>query len=120
MQHLRRQRQQPERIRYGWAGLPDPLRRLVLRETVLLHQRPIALCFFHRIQVLALEVFHKRQLGSQLVVGLNNARRYLSQARKPCRPPAALAGDELIVAGVQFSHGNGLYDAVFAYRFGQL
>ena len=111
--HLFRQVQQPQCIGHGAAGLAHPLGGFLLRQTVLLHQRAVALGFLHGVQILTLEVFDHGQLHGLAVVGLDDHHRHLCQPGHPRRPPPPFTGDDLIVAGLQLPHGQRLDDAVY-------
>ena len=110
--HLVRQVQQPQGVGHGAAGLAHPLGGLLLGQAVLLHQRAVALRLLHGVQVLPLEVLDHGQLHGLAVVGLDDHHRHLTQTRHPGGTPAALAGDDLIVSGLQLPHRQRLDDAV--------
>ena len=116
-------------VRQGFSGLPvghglagdqDPLRCLLLGEAVVLHQHLVALSFLHGAQVLPLEVLDHGQLGGLAVVGLDHHHGDLSEACQPGGPPAALAGNNLVVAGAELPDGQGLDDAVLTNGLRQL
>ena len=111
---------EPQGVGNGGAGLAHPLGHLFLRHGVVGKKHQIALGFLHGIQVLPLEVFNQAQLHDLLVVGLNDDRRDLHQPRQLGGPPAALPGDDLIVAGGQAADGKGLDNAVLPDGVGQI
>ena len=111
-QDLRGQVQQPKCVGHGGPGFSHPLCRLFLGHGIILHQRLIAQGFFHRVQVLPLQVLNQGQFHGFLVVGLDDHGGDLRQVRHPCGPPAALAGDDLIIAVAALAHGQGLDNAV--------
>ena len=100
--------------------LPTLLAASSLREAVYVQQRAVAERLLNRVEVLALEVFHQRHLRGQLVVGLDHSDRHFFQSCETGGAPAALAGNDLIIAGVQLAHGYRLYDAVLGYGLSQL
>lgn len=90
--------QQPQGVGNGGAGLAHPLGRLLLGETVFAHEHLVAVGLFNRVQILPLEVFDQAQLHHLAVVGLNDDGGDFAQARQLGGPPAALPGDDLVVA----------------------
>ena len=118
--HGSAQIQQAQDIGHIAAAFAHPLGGFFLRQIVVLHQHLIALGFFDGVQILALEVFDHGQLHGLAVVGLNDQHRHLGQARHPGGPPAALAGDDLIVARGQLADGQRLDNAVLTDGFGQI
>ena len=110
--HRRTQVQQPQGVGHHGAGLAHPLGGLLLREVILLHELPIALGLLDGVQILPLQVFDHGQLHGLAVVGFNDDGRHLVKPRHAGSPPAALAGDDLVVARLQLAHRQGLDDAV--------
>ena len=113
-QQILRERQQPQGIGDGGAGLAHALGHLLLGEAVLLHEGLVAPGLLGGVQVLPLEVLNEADLHDLPVVGLNDDRRNLIQARLLGRPPAALPGDDLVVARGQAAHRHRLDHAVDA------
>ena len=71
-QHGRGQSQQPQGIGHGGTGFSHPSGGFLLGQAVFLNQRLVAQGFFHRVQVLALQILNQGQLHGLLVVGLYN------------------------------------------------
>ena len=79
---------------------------------VLVHQRAETRRLLHGVQVLPLEVLHQGQLHDLPVVGLDDQHRDLFEARHSGGPPAALPGDDLIVAVPGLPDRQGLDEPV--------
>ena len=114
------EREKPQRVRHRGARFLHTRGDLLLRETVIVHELFIARGLFHGVQILALEVFHERELHGELIVRLQNAHRHFLESCGARRPPAALAGDDLIVTLVERTHRDGLDQPVFADGRSQL
>ena len=99
---------------HGGAGLAHPLGGLLLCESVFLNEGLITGRLFNGVQVFPLEVFNETQLHDGTVVGLDDDRRNLVEAGQLGSPPAAFAGDDLVIAGGQTADGEGLDDPVDA------
>ena len=112
--------QQTQGVGHGGTGTAHAAGGLLLGQTVALHQRLVALGLLDGVQVLALQVFDQRQLGGELFVGLDDADGNLLQTRQPGGAPAALAGDDLIIAVVDLPDRDGLDQPVLPDGFGQL
>ena len=113
------QRQQPQGVGHGGAALAHGLAHGLLGQAEVLHQGLEAPGLLHGVQVLPLQVFHQRQLLGLPVVGLDDAHGHFLQSSQPGSPPAPLAGDDLIVAGIQLPHGDGLQKSVLSDGIGQ-
>ena len=100
--------QKPQGIGNGGTGLPYPLGCIILGQTVLLHQGVIAQGFFHRVQILTLEVFNQRQLLDLPVVCFHDDGGNLAEICNSGCPPAPFTGDDLVVACGHFPDGQGL------------
>src|ERR1700722_10290387 len=87
----------------------------------LLHQPAVAFCLFERGQVLALDILNERNLEGLTVVELANDDRDLVKLGELRRAPAALAGDDLVGAGVvrMATHQDRLQYAFVADRLGE-
>ena len=121
-QHAHRvgQGEQPHGVGHGGAGLAHLLGHFLLGEAVVLHQDLVAPRLFNGVQVLPLEVLDEAQLHDLPVVGLDDDGGHLGQARQFGGPPAALSGDDLVVAGGQAADGEGLDEPVGADGLGQV
>ena len=104
--------QKPHGVGHGAAGLAHPPGRLLLGHAVVGNQGPEALGLLHGVQVLPLEVLDHSQLHGLLVVRLDHHSGDLRQLRHPGGPPPPLSGDDLIVAGGELPHRQGLDDPV--------
>ena len=119
-EQILRKSQQTQGIGNGRAGFSHPLRYLLLGEAVFLHQSLEAPGLLGGVQVLPLEVLDQTQLHDLSVIRLNDDSGDLIQTGLLGGPPAALPGDDLVVAGGQTADGEGLDDAVEADRVGQI
>ena len=104
--------QKTEGIGNRRTRLPDACRRLFLGQRIILHQFLITACFFHRIQIFTLKVFHQRQFRDALIIRVKNADRNLRQSRQPGRTPAPFSRDDLIISRVQPADNDRLNQAV--------
>ena len=104
--------QQPEGIGDGAAGLAHTLGRLLLGHVIRLDEGSEAGGLLHGVQIFPLEVFNQGQLHDLAVVRLDDQHRHLVQTGLPGGAPAALTGDDLVVAGGQAADGDGLENAV--------
>ena len=118
--HLGAKPQQAQRVRDRRARLADARRDVLLRHVIAVHQLFVALGLLQRVEVLALQILDERQLRRLAVVRLDDDGGNLGQAREPRGAPAALARDDLIIAGAEPPHGQRLQDAVLADRVRQL
>ena len=116
----RRQVQKPQGVGHGAAGLAHPAGGLLLGHMIGFNQGLEAGCFLHGVQILPLEVFNHGQLRGLAVVRLHDDDGNFLQACHPGGPPAALTGDDLIVAGGEPAHGQGLDNTVLLNGGGQL
>ena len=57
-------------------------------------QLRVALGFFERIEILALQIFDQRQLQHGAIIRLTDDHRHLAQTQKLRRAPASFTGDE--------------------------
>ena len=116
---VRVQFQQPHAIGDRRAALADFLRDILLPQAEFLGQPREGQRFFDRVQVLALQVLDERELQHLLVGRRADNGRRLQQADLARRAPAALPGDELILA-IPLPHDERLDDAVLADGIDQL
>ena len=107
------QAQQAQGIGDGAAGFAHLLGGFLLGHVIGLDQGLETGGFLHGIQVLPLEVFDHGQLGGLPVVGFDDDHRHLLEPRDPGGPPAALTGNDLVIAGGKLAHRQRLDDTVF-------
>jgi len=88
--------EQAKRVRHGGPGSPDPGRDLVLAEPELIDELPIRRGGLERVEILALEVLHERELELAAVRELSDDCRDALETGRLGRPKTALAGDELV------------------------
>ena len=81
-------------------------------------QGPVGVGEFHRIQVVSLDILHDGNLEALLGGEIGDHHRNRSQARRPARPPTALAHDQF-VARARFANDQRLQNAVTKNRCGQ-
>ena len=101
----------------GLAHLPG---HLLLSEAVFLHQSAVAPGLLGGIQVLPLEILDESQLHHLAVVRLDDDGGHLPEPGGLGRPPPPLPGDNLVVAGGQPAHRQGLNDSVDPDGLGQV
>ena len=78
-------------------------------------------CLFHRVQILALKVFHQCQLHRLFVGHILDDDGGLGQARHPACTPAALTCNDLVVAVLlALAHRDWCDDAMQANALCQL
>ena len=87
---------------------------------VVVHQRFVALGFFDGVKVFALEVFDERELGHLAVIRLDDDGGHFGKTGDARGAPAALARDDLIVAGRKAADRQRLDNAVLADGIGQI
>ena len=88
--------------------------RLFLGEAAFVHQLAVTHGLFHRVQILALQVFNQGQFHGLLVAHVPDDHRHLGQTRHAGSTPAALARNDDIPGPQRLRpHRNGLQQAVF-------
>ena len=92
------QGQQPHGVGHRGAGFAHPVGGLLLGQAVVLDEAPVSRGLLHGVQVLPLEIFNEAQLHHLSVVGFDDGGGDFLQPRHAGRPPAALPGDDLIIA----------------------
>ncbi len=107
-QHVFRQVQQAQAVGQCAAALAQLLCRLLLRQAAAGHQLPDAGCFFHRVQILALQIFHQSQLHGLLVADFLNDHRHIVQPCHAAGTPAALTCHDAVAAARARTHRDGL------------
>ena len=68
--------------------------------SVPLDQLTVALGFFERVQILALDILDQRNLGRRRIVDLANDRGNAMEPGALGRAPAALSGDDHVILAV--------------------
>ena len=112
LQHRFGQVEQTQAVGQRTAALAQFPGGLLLGQVTAGHQLPDAQCFFHRVQILALKVFHQRQLHGLLIRDILHDDRSLGQARHPAGTPAALTGHDEIAVYPVGPHRDGLQQTV--------
>jgi hypothetical protein len=109
-----RQPQEAQHLGYKRPALANPLRDLFVCQTKIVGERTECSRFFERIEVCPLDVLDQRQLELLLRCG------FFDDYRNSCQPgtahgtPAALAGDQLVIAAHQLGYDQGLEQSVLA------
>ena len=96
VEHVVRQLEQSQTVRHGRLRAADPLGELAERERELVLEKRVGACLLDRREILACDVLDEREDQRLAVVGLADERRDRREPRRAGRPPAALAGDELL------------------------
>ena len=97
-EHVVGQLEQPEPVRDGRLRTADALGDLAERELELVDEQRVAARLLDRREVLAGDVLDEAEQQRVAVVGLADHGRHGRHARLARRPPAALAGDQLVAA----------------------
>ena len=118
--HVAVERQQSQQVRHRRARAPHPPGQLLMRHAELVDQTLQRPRLLQWIEVLTLYVLDQRNYDCRLVRDLAHHRRHSIQPGQLCRPPAALARDNLIVAALQLAHDDGLHHALGPNRIRQL
>ena len=118
--HIGAESEQAQAVCHGRARFADARGGFLLRHLIVFHQGLVALGLFDGVEILALQVFDQRQLGHLAVVCFNDDGGHLLKSCDARGAPAALAGDDLIVAGGKLSHGQRLKNAVLANGIGEI
>ena len=115
--HARRQLEKPDRVGDMAPALADHLGEVRGRITELGAQPLVAARFLHGVEVRALHVLDDCEFQRFLVVGLDDHDRHLGQLGLAGRPPASLAGNDLVDAGRsgQGADDDRLEDAFFPH-----
>ena len=108
LQHRFGQVEQTQAVGQRTAALAQFAGGLLLGQVTAGHQLPDAQCFFHRVQILALKVFHQRQLHGLLIRYILHDDGCLGQARHPAGTPTALTGHDEIAVYPVGPHRDGL------------
>ena len=109
------------RIRFeiDGAAAAQPPRQLLLAEPQILDQRRAGARLVDRVEVLARHVLDQRRLQALRLALVADDRGHRLQAGLPRRPPAALAGDQLVATVAQRADDQRLDDARVGQRRGQ-
>ncbi len=113
------QAQQPERVRDGGPVLADPIRQILLAESVLLDQGPVRGGELDRVEILPLDVLDKSDLDRLAIGRIADERGNRLQACRLRGPPPALAENDFIARIPPPDH-DGLEYPLLADRCGQL
>ncbi len=117
--HRRREREQSQGVRDGGSVLPYPLADLLLGQSELLDELPVAVRLLQRSEILALQVLHQRDHQHLLVGQLaHDDRRGLTLQPFQGSPPT-LAGHDL-PPGARRTHDQWLQQAILPDRLRQL
>ena len=118
-QHSWAQAQQTQGVRHSGTGLAYPSGRFLLGQAIFFHKDLITQRFFHRVQVLPLQILNQCQLHGGSVIGIHNHSRHFFQTSQTGCPPTALTCNDLIVAVFQGTDSQRLYNAVGGNGFRQ-
>ena len=110
--HALVQREQAHGVGDGGARLADRRGGVLLRHVIGLNERFVTLGLFDGVQVLALKVFHQRQLHGLLIRNIPHDDGCLGQARHPAGTPTALTGHDEIAVHPVGPHRDGLQQTV--------
>ena len=119
-QHRFRQVEQTQTVCQCAAALAQLAGGLLLCQVAAGHQLPDAGSFFHRVQILALQILYKRQLHGLLVGHILDDHRHLGKTRHAGGAPAALACHDAVTAHGSWPHRDGLQQAVLGDAGSQL
>ena len=111
-QNLVTETQQTQGVCYGGTGLAHLSGGLFLGHVIVVDQSLISQGFFHRVQILTLQVFNQGQLRGFFVIRFDDDNRNFGQSRNSGGTPPALAGDDLIITAGQLPYRQRLDDAV--------
>ena len=98
LEHGLRQRQEPQQVGDVAPALAESLGQPLLGVAEAVHQLAIALRLLERVEVGALDVLDDGELQHLGVVEVSEDRRQRVDAGELRRPPAPLAGDDLVLA----------------------
>ena len=96
LRHRLLQPQQTQLVGHGGLAAAQLFRRLLLAEAVAAEQAGDGGRLLHVVQVPALEVLDQGQQGGVLLIHPGQQTGHLPQPGDPRRPPAALAGHQLV------------------------
>ncbi len=114
-----RQLEQAQRVAHRRSALADPRRDLVVGEVEVLDQLLVGGRLLERVEVLAMDVLDQGVLERGGVVDVADDGGHRREAGPLGRPPAALAGDELVAVVAEGSDEDRLQDAELPHRRGQ-
>ncbi len=114
----RRELEQAQGVGDRGAAAADPDRDLFVGEAEVLDELLVGRRLLEHVEVRAVDVLDQRVLERRRVVGVADQRGDVLQPDPPRRPPAALAGDQL-VAVVGLAHEHRLEDPDLADRLRQ-
>jgi hypothetical protein len=103
------------------SALADDVAKIRLRIAVIVDKLLESQRFLHRIEIGTLDVLDDRQFQRLAIADIADDRRYLSHSSKLGRPPASLAGDDLVTAaGPGAPHDHRLHDPMLADRLAEI
>ena len=116
------QLQKPQGVGDVTAAFTDDLTKVRLAVAVLIHKLLIASRLLDGIEVSALDVFYDRQFQRRAIIDVSNDNRQFCQPGSLSRPPAPLAGNDLVTARLirGWANNNRLNNAVLLDRLRQL
>lgn len=112
--------EEAQNIGYGRSLLSKLIGEFVLGQAIALDERPIGLSEFDRIQVLALDVLDESELEQLIDDGLSDYDRYCWKLQSESRSEPSFARNQLVPAGGQAVHDEGLQNATSTYRLCQV
>ena len=107
-------------VRDGRSILADLLGDLLLTQVGHLHEPPVGKALFDRSQVFPLNIFNERDLELFLCAELPDDHRDFLKPREPCRAHAPLPRNDEIRTRLVRLCEDGLQDALFQDRIGEL
>ena len=108
VEHLVGKVEEPDQVRDRRAASAEPPRELLLAQPQILDQGRAGARLVHGVQVLPGHVLDQRRLQALGLALVANDRRHRLQAGLPRRPPAALAGDQLVATVAKRAHDQRL------------
>ena len=111
VEHVVGKVEEADQVRDRRAAAAQPPRQLLLAETQILDQRRAGARLVHGVEVLARHVLDQRGLQALRLGLVPDDRGHRLQAGLPGRPPAALAGDQLVATVAQRADDQRLDDA---------
>ena len=109
----------PQRVAHRGPALADPGRNLVVGEVEVLDELLVRGRLLERVEILAVDVLDEGVLERGGVVDVADDGRDRREPGPLGRPPAPLAGDELVAVVAEWPHQNRLQHAELSHRRGQ-
>ena len=107
-----RKRHQAQQVCHRGTGFPHSRCHLLLRELKLFLQALQCRGFFNRVEVFTLDILDQGHRNGSLVRHIANNRGYNIQSRHLRGPPTALTRDNFISLVRNWSHDDGLHNAL--------